>query len=66
MIVGIINGGLGLQLSGASTGVVAAYAVLSILVSAIYVAGVVRKMARRGKAKHRLDSPTSNSGMELM
>lgn len=66
MIVGIVNGGIGLQLSGASTGVVAAYVVLSILVSAIYVAGTVRKMARLGKDKHRLDSPASNSGMELM
>ncbi|RGP66094.1 hypothetical protein FSPOR_6920 [Fusarium sporotrichioides] len=46
MIVGIINGGIGLQLSGASTKLIAAYSVVGVIVSLIYTGGAVYKMVQ--------------------
>ncbi|RFN51732.1 hypothetical protein FIE12Z_3935 [Fusarium flagelliforme] len=65
MIVGIVNGGIGLQLSGASTGLVAAYAILSILVSTIYATGAIRKMVQLRKKEHQVSSLPLNSNIEL-
>ncbi|KAF4332340.1 hypothetical protein FBEOM_13863 [Fusarium beomiforme] len=65
MIVGIINGGIGLQLSGASTGLIAAYSVVGIIVSAIYAAGAVRKMFQLKRKQHPLASDPSHSALEL-
>ncbi|EXA35203.1 hypothetical protein FOVG_13964 [Fusarium oxysporum f. sp. pisi HDV247] len=65
MIVGIVNGGIGLQLSGASTGLIAAYSVVGILVSAIYAAGAIHKMVQMKRKEHRLASDQSSSALEL-
>ncbi|KAM0431313.1 hypothetical protein ACHAPT_005287 [Fusarium lateritium] len=68
MIVGIINGGIGLQLAGASTGLKAAYAVVGIVVFLIYTAGAVRKemmLYKRNKGMEQLDY-NSNSALELV
>ncbi|EEU36100.1 uncharacterized protein NECHADRAFT_64607 [Fusarium vanettenii 77-13-4] len=68
MIIGIINGGIGLQLASASAGLIAAYSVVGIIVFSLYVAGAVRKeMARRKKSKgmEQLDA-NSNSALELL
>lgn len=46
MIVGIVNGGIGMQLSGASTGLIITYAVVGVFVSVIYAAGAVYKMVK--------------------
>jgi sorbitol-specific phosphotransferase system component IIC len=67
MILGIVNGGLGLQLSGASTGLAIAYAVVGVLVSIIYSWGAVHKMVERRRKEHQLiTSDHSNSALELM
>ncbi|KAM5344133.1 hypothetical protein ACJ41O_012670 [Fusarium nematophilum] len=50
MIIGIANGGVGLQLAEASTGFVAAYAVVGVVIFSIYTAGAIykeRKLRRR-------------------
>ncbi|KAJ9419219.1 hypothetical protein FOXG_07333 [Fusarium oxysporum f. sp. lycopersici 4287] len=65
MIIGIVNGGIGLQLSGASTGLIIAYAVVSIIVFAMYTAGSVRKMIRMRRKESRLMSDVSSSALEL-
>lgn len=65
MIVGIANGGIGLQLSGASTGLIVAYAVLSVLVSAVYAAGAVRKIVQGRRKEHQFSHVGSNSAIEL-
>ncbi|KAG5743419.1 hypothetical protein H9Q70_013869 [Fusarium xylarioides] len=65
MIVGIINGGIGLQLSSASTGLIVAYSIVGILVSAIYAAGAVHKMVQMKRKEHELLSDPSNSALEL-
>lgn len=66
MVVGIVNGGIGMQFSGASTGLIVAYAVIGVLVSAIYAAGAVHKVAKLRRKEHHLISDTSNSALELM
>ncbi|KAI1037779.1 hypothetical protein LB503_009416 [Fusarium chuoi] len=65
MIVGIINGGIGLQLSSASTALIVGYSIVGILVSAIYAAGAVRKMVQMKRKEHELLSDPSNSALEL-
>ncbi|KAH7150796.1 hypothetical protein DER46DRAFT_562262 [Fusarium sp. MPI-SDFR-AT-0072] len=65
MIVGIVNGGIGLQLSGASTGLIVAYSVVGILVSAIYAAGAIHKMVQMRRKEHHLMSDQSSSALEL-
>ncbi|KAF5575514.1 uncharacterized protein FSUBG_13904 [Fusarium subglutinans] len=65
MVVGIINGGIGLQLSSASTGLIVGYSIVGILVSAIYAAGAVRKMVQMKRKEHELLSDPSNSALEL-
>ncbi|PCD25429.1 hypothetical protein AU210_014536 [Fusarium oxysporum f. sp. radicis-cucumerinum] len=65
MIVGIVNGGIGLQLSGASAGLIAAYSVVGILVSAIYAAGAIHKMVQMKRKENRLVSDQSSSALEL-
>lgn len=50
MFIGIINGGTGLQLSGASSGPIIAYSVIGAIVFSIYTGGVVLKEVRlRGR-----------------
>jgi FtsH-binding integral membrane protein len=68
MIIGIINGGIGLQLVSASTGLIAAYSVVGIIVFSLYVASAVRKeMALRKKSKGTEQLGTnSNSALELI
>ncbi|KAF5667414.1 cellobiose dehydrogenase [Fusarium denticulatum] len=65
MIVGIINGGIGLQLSSTSTGLIVGYSIVGILVSAIYAAGAARKMVQMKRKEHELLSDPSNSALEL-
>ncbi|KAF4944219.1 hypothetical protein FSARC_14734 [Fusarium sarcochroum] len=43
MVIGIINGGTGLQLSGASTGPIVAYSVIGVIVFSVYTVGVIFK-----------------------
>ncbi|KAF5639531.1 uncharacterized protein FTJAE_4869 [Fusarium tjaetaba] len=52
MILGIVNGGLGLQLAGASTKLIIGYGVVGLTTSLMYTAGAVRKMLR-GAKKHQ-------------
>lgn len=61
MVIGIINGGTGLQLSGASTGPIVAYSVIGAVVFSLYTVGVIVKQVklRRKSADER------HSGMEL-
>jgi hypothetical protein len=50
MVIGIINGGTGLQLSGASSGLIIAYSVIGAIVFSVYTGGVILKEVRlRGK-----------------
>ncbi|ETS86683.1 hypothetical protein PFICI_00511 [Pestalotiopsis fici W106-1] len=58
MSLGVINGGLGLQLAGASRGAVIAYAVVAAIVAAVYLAIKVFVAARRrrGSSTHRRGS----------
>ncbi|KAH7252799.1 hypothetical protein BKA59DRAFT_544400 [Fusarium tricinctum] len=65
MIVGIVNGGIGMQLSGASTGMIIAYAVVGVVVSVVYAAGAVYKVVKLRRKEHHLISDTSNSALEL-
>ncbi|KAF4337980.1 hypothetical protein FBEOM_8142 [Fusarium beomiforme] len=51
MILGIVNGGLGLQLVAASVKLITAYSVVGLLTSLMYTTGAVRKMLR-GRKKH--------------
>lgn len=60
MLIGIVNGGTGLQLSGASSGPIIAYSVIGAIVFSAYTGGIVLKEVRlRGK---RMDD---QSAMEL-
>ncbi|KAG5801511.1 hypothetical protein H9Q71_013905 [Fusarium xylarioides] len=52
MILGIVNGGLGLQLAGASVKLIIGYAVVGLVTFLMYTAGAVRKMLR-GSKKHQ-------------
>ncbi|PNP61021.1 hypothetical protein FNYG_14254 [Fusarium nygamai] len=52
MILGIVNGGLGLQLAGASKKLIVGYGVVGLVTSLMYTAGAVRKMLR-GAKKHQ-------------
>lgn len=62
MVVGIVNGGLGLQLSGASRSLNVAYAVVAAAFGVLYMAGVVVKhRGRNRKAKHALTESGSSS-----
>jgi hypothetical protein len=68
MIIGIINGGIGLQLAEASTGLIVAYAVVGVVVFLSYVAGAVRKEIMRQKGKKGMEQIdcNSSSALELM
>lgn len=68
MIIGIINGGIGLQLAEASTGLIVAYAVVGVVVFLSYVAGAVRKEMMRQKGKKGMEQIdcNSSSALELM
>ncbi|KAG8676446.1 hypothetical protein FPOAC2_02543 [Fusarium poae] len=67
MIVGIINGGIGLQLSGASTALIVAYSVVGVVVSMIYAGGAIYKMVLlRRKEHHVMSDDSSNSALEMM
>ncbi|KAM0385480.1 hypothetical protein ACHAPY_000016 [Fusarium culmorum] len=66
MIFGIINGGLGLNLSGASTTLIIAYSVVGVVVSMIYTGGAIHKMVQQRRKEHQPMSDTSNSALELM
>ncbi|CVK97718.1 related to cellobiose dehydrogenase [Fusarium mangiferae] len=52
MILGIVNGGLGLQLAGASMKLIIGYGVVGLVTFLMYTAGAVRKMLR-GAKKHQ-------------
>ncbi|KAF5233044.1 hypothetical protein FANTH_12721 [Fusarium anthophilum] len=52
MILGIVNGGLGLQLAGASMKLIIGYSVVGLVTFLMYTAGAVRKMLR-GPKKHQ-------------
>ncbi|KAF5599189.1 hypothetical protein FPCIR_2585 [Fusarium pseudocircinatum] len=52
MILGIVNGGLGLQLAGASMKLIIGYGVVVLVTSLMYTAGAVREMLR-GAKKHQ-------------
>jgi hypothetical protein len=47
MLLGIVNGGLGLQLSGASNNFVLAYAILSSIFGVAYIASTIMGAKRR-------------------
>jgi hypothetical protein len=49
MILGIVNGGLGIQLAGASKKLIISYGVVGLVTSLMYTAGAVRKMLRGAK-----------------
>ncbi|KAM6511361.1 hypothetical protein FALCPG4_016365 [Fusarium falciforme] len=68
MIIGIVNGCIGLQLASASTGLIAAYSVVGIIVFSLYVVSAVRKeMALRKKSKGMEQLGTrSHSALELV
>lgn len=68
MMIGIVNGGIGLQLASASTGLIVAYSVVGVIVFLMYIAGAVRKemaLRRKNKGMAPLDT-TSNSALELV
>lgn len=68
MTVGIINGGIGLQLASASTGLIAAYSVVGIIMFSLYVVGAVRKeiaLRKKSKGMEQLGT-SSNSALELV
>lgn len=52
MVLGIVNGGLGLQLAGASMKLIIGYGVVDLVTFLMYTAGAVRKMLR-GAKKHQ-------------
>ncbi|KAF5976338.1 hypothetical protein FCOIX_7194 [Fusarium coicis] len=52
MILGIVNGGLGLQLAGASKKLIIGYGMVGLVTSLMNTAGAVRKMLR-GAKKHQ-------------
>ncbi|KAH7151138.1 hypothetical protein DER46DRAFT_689903, partial [Fusarium sp. MPI-SDFR-AT-0072] len=52
MILGIVNGGLGLQLAGASMKLIIGYGIVGLVTFLMYTAGAVRKMLR-GPKKHQ-------------
>ncbi|KAJ4321429.1 hypothetical protein N0V84_005351 [Fusarium piperis] len=68
MIISIINGGIGLQLASASTGLIVAYSVVGIVIFSLYIAGAVRKemvLCKKNKEMRQLDI-NSNCALELI
>ncbi|KAH7163008.1 hypothetical protein B0J13DRAFT_26833 [Dactylonectria estremocensis] len=58
MVLGIVNGGLGLQLAGTSRGLTIAYSVVAAIVSILYVAAsLVGGMRKRRQTSKRIVSP---------
>ncbi|POR37821.1 Uncharacterized protein TPAR_01969 [Tolypocladium paradoxum] len=52
LIIGIVNGGIGLQLARASTGYIVAYSVIAVIAVSMYVAGAIYgEMKLRGQKK---------------
>ncbi|KAM4055119.1 cytochrome domain of cellobiose dehydrogenase [Hirsutella rhossiliensis] len=62
MLLGIINGGLGLKLGGSSRGFVTAYSVIAVIVSLMYIGSILFRMSRskqrrfNGGPKFRVNS----------
>jgi hypothetical protein len=61
MVIGIVNGGLGLQLASAPSALNVAYAIVSAAVSILYIAGAILGAVRRKKnnPKQRLISSST-------
>lgn len=57
MILGIINGGLGLQLANSPRGYIIAYSVIAGIAFVLYVAGVFVGKSRRGDRLKQINSP---------
>lgn len=65
MILGIVNGGLGLQLARPDNGLVVAYAVTAAVMGVFYgCAAVLGAIRRRRAAKHAVSSARRNKGAE--
>lgn len=64
MILGIVNGGLGLQAANPSTRFIVAYSVIAGITSIIYTASITVGMSKRRKqsAEKRTDSPSVSDG----
>lgn len=48
MVLGIINGGLGMRLSGASSGFITGYSVAAVVILMLYILVKVRRRKRAG------------------
>lgn len=59
MIIGIVNGGLGLQLGDAPTRYIIAYSVVAGVTSIIYVASIVFGVLIRGRRDQPKDANSS-------
>ncbi|KAL5610962.1 hypothetical protein FOBRF1_007079 [Fusarium oxysporum] len=68
MIIGIINGGIGLQLAKASASLIIAYAVIDVVASLTYAAGAICKEIKLHKRNKEIEafSESSNSALELI
>lgn len=68
MVVGIINGGIGLQLAKASMGLIVAYAIIGVVAFLIYAAGAVSKEIKLHKRNKEVESfpGSSASALELI
>lgn len=56
MLLGIVNGGVGLQFSAAPSQFVAAYSVVAAVVSIVYLVGMSFGIAKRRKPGNRVGS----------
>lgn len=68
MIVGIVNGGIGLRLAEASVGLIIAYSVIGVVACLIYAAGAIHKEVKLHKRKQQIEPFTdgSNSAIALL
>ncbi|KAF5009319.1 hypothetical protein FDECE_4466 [Fusarium decemcellulare] len=68
MVIAIVNGGIGLRLASASTGLIIGYAVVGVAVFLLYAAGSVHKeveLRRRGNGTKPIPDGSGGSAMEL-
>lgn len=57
MVLGIINGGLGLQLASSPQGYIITYSVIAGIAFVLYVGGVITGRIRRGDRSKQINSP---------
>jgi hypothetical protein len=65
MVIGIANGGIGLQLSQASRGLIIAYALIRVVAFAIYTASVMYKEVKLRSEEHQMLA-SSNISQEFI